>query len=273
MGIAGEIIEHLLRSAERALGVDDPSNGAQRSQACSEGGGRSQAGQIAEEPELTRLERRLEAGQEKPTVETRQHLYRQKEARAAADPAAPVGRWPAARHNAVDMGMMMQVLSPGVQDRHQPDLGAEMPGIGSDDAQRLGGGGEQDAIDDGLIVESDLGNRRRHREDDVEVRHRQQLGLSIGQPLSTHQPLALRAVPVAAGIVGDAKLAAAVALFDMTAQRCRAAGFDGADDPALAPTQMAGADDPALAPTQMAGADDPALAPTQMAGMGLTVSG
>src|SRR5207248_2574205 len=105
MGIAGEIIEHLLRSAERALGVDDPSNGAQRSQACSEGGGRSQAGQIAEEPELTRLERRLEAGQEKPTVETRQHLYRQKEARAAADPAAPVGRWPAARHNAVDMGM------------------------------------------------------------------------------------------------------------------------------------------------------------------------
>jgi hypothetical protein len=31
-----------------------------------------------------------------------------------------------------------------------------MPGIGSDDAQRLGGGGEQDAIDDGLIVESNL---------------------------------------------------------------------------------------------------------------------
>ena len=46
-----------------------------------------------------------------------------------------------------------------------------MPGIG--DAQRVGGGGEQDAIDDGLIVESDLGDRRRHREDNVEVRHRQ----------------------------------------------------------------------------------------------------
>ena len=38
----------------------------------------------------------------------------------------------------------------------------------------------------------------------------------------------------------DVWLAAAVALFDMTAQRCRAAGFDGAHDPALAPTQMAG---------------------------------
>ena len=135
---------------------------------------------------------------------------------------------------------MMQVLSPGVQDGDQPDLGAEMPGIGSDDAQRLGGGGEQDAIDDGLIVESDLGDRRRHREDDVEVRHRQQLGLSVGQPLSTRQPLALRAVPVAAGIIGDAKLAAAVALLDMTAQRGRAAGFDGAHNTALTAAQMAG---------------------------------
>jgi hypothetical protein len=47
-------------------------------------------------------------------------------------------------------------------------------------------------------------------------------------------------VPIAAGIVGDAKLAAAVALFDMTAQRGRAAGFDGAHDPALAAAQTAG---------------------------------
>jgi hypothetical protein len=101
-----------------------------------------------------------------------------------------------------------------------------MPGIGSDDAQRLGGGGEQDAIDDGLIVESDLGDWRRHREDDVEVRHRQQFGLSVGQPLGTRQSLALWAMPIAAGIVGDAELAAAVALFDMTAQRCRTTGFD-----------------------------------------------
>ena len=134
----------------------------------------------------------------------------------------------------------MQVLSPGVQDGHQPDLGAEMPGIGSDDAQRLGGGREQDAIDDGLIVESDLCDLRRHREDDVEVGHRQQLGLSVGQPLSTRQPLALRAVPIAAGIIGDAKLAAVVALFDMTAQRGRAAGFDGAHDATLTAAQMAG---------------------------------
>src|ERR1700674_2192018 len=69
----------------------------------------------------------------------RDTLSRQKEARAAADPAGPVDRWPATRHEAVEMGMMMQVLSPGVQDGDQPNRGAEMPGIGGDDAQRLGG--------------------------------------------------------------------------------------------------------------------------------------
>src|SRR5438067_12928979 len=128
MGIAAEIIEHLLGSAERALGVDDPANGAQRPQPGSEHGWRGQARQIAKEAEFARIERRLEAGQEKPAVETRQHLYRQKEARAAGNPSGPVDRWPATRQDTVDMWMRMQVLSPGLQHGHQPDLGAEMPG-------------------------------------------------------------------------------------------------------------------------------------------------
>ena len=125
------------------------------------------------------------------------------------------------------MRMMLQVLAPGVQHGDQPDLGAEMLGIGGDDAQRLGRRLEQDAVDDGLVLEGDLGDRRRHGEDDVEVGHRQQLGLPVRQPLGTGQPLALRTVPVAAGVVGDADLPAVGALLDMAAQRRRAAGLDG----------------------------------------------
>src|SRR4051795_6773633 len=78
-------------------------------------GGAAKLGQIAEEPEVAGIERRLEAGQKESSVETRQHLYRQKEAGAAADPTGPVDRGPATRHDAVDMGMMVQVLPPGVQ--------------------------------------------------------------------------------------------------------------------------------------------------------------
>src|SRR5690349_3157459 len=106
MSIAAEIIEHLLGSAERALGVDNPANGTQRPQTGSEGGRPGQARQIAKEAELAHIERRLQAGQEKPAVETRQHLDRQKEARAAGNPAGPVDRRPATRHDTVEMGMM-----------------------------------------------------------------------------------------------------------------------------------------------------------------------
>ena len=63
---------------------------------------------------------------------------------------------------------------------------------------RLGGRLEQDVVDDRLVLQRDGGNCCRHREDDVEIRHRQQLGLTIGKPLGASQALALRAVPVAA---------------------------------------------------------------------------
>ena len=138
VGVAGKVIEHLLGSAERSPGIDDPGNGVQRPQPGGEHGGLFQARQSAEKPELARIECCLKAGQEKPAIKPRQYLHRQKEPRPAADPSCPVGRRPAARHDAVHMGMMMQVLSPGVQDGDQPDLGTEMPGIGSNAAQRLG---------------------------------------------------------------------------------------------------------------------------------------
>ena len=44
--------------------------------------------------------------------------------------------------------MVTQGLTPTVQHRNEADPGTEMSGIGGDDPQGLGGGPEQDAIDD-----------------------------------------------------------------------------------------------------------------------------
>jgi len=107
-----------VRDGDGNVPIYSAANGAQRPQPGSEGSWRGQVRQIAKEPELAGLEGHPEAGHEKPAIETRQHLYRQKEAGAAAHPAGLVGRWPATRHDTVDMGMMMQVLSPSVQDGH-----------------------------------------------------------------------------------------------------------------------------------------------------------
>ena len=74
----------------------------------------------------------------------------------------------------------------------------------------------------------------------MEVRHRQQFGLARVEPFGARQPLALGAMPVAAGVVGDADVAAIVALLDMPAQRRRPAGLDRAHDAPLDAAEMAG---------------------------------
>ena len=67
----------------------------------------------------------------------------------------------------------------------------------------------------------------------MEVGYGQKLGLPGSEPLRPRQPLALRAMAIAARVVGDARRAAIVAGLDMAAERCRSAGHNGAHDAPL----------------------------------------
>ena len=194
--------------------------------------GSASGGELAEEAQRAGVEGGRQPLQEQPAIEPGEHADGQEEPGPAGDPTT-VRRQAAARHDAVHMRVMEQVLSPGVQHGDHAGLGAEVLGIGGDGAHRLGRRLEQDVVDDRLVLQGDRGDRRRHGEHDVEVRDRQQLGLSVGEPLRPSQALAFGAVPVAAGIVGDADLAAVGALLDMAAERRRAARLDGAHDPTL----------------------------------------
>ena len=80
------------------------------------------------------------------------------------------------------MRMMIEVLAPGVQHGGEADIGAEMLGVGGDRGEGLGGGREQQAVDLGLVLVGDGADRCRQREHDMEVGHRQQLGLARRQP-------------------------------------------------------------------------------------------
>ena len=66
----------------------------------------------------------------------------------------------------------------------------------------------------------------RHGEHDVEVRHVEQFRLTVLQPLGPCETLALRAVAVAARVVGDALMAAIAAPLDVTAESGGAATLD-----------------------------------------------
>src|SRR2546423_12005451 len=72
----------------------------------------------------------------------------------------------------------------------------------------------------------------------MEVRYRQQLGLARLKPGLRRHPLALRAVPIPARVVGDARVGAVFAALDMTAERGGATYLYGCHDAPLGKAQM-----------------------------------
>ena len=79
--------------------------------------------------------------------------------------------------------MMRQGLAPGMQHHRHADPGAEMLFIGSDGAQCLGCHLEQDRIDNRFVLIRNRSDRGRQREHNMEVLHRQQIGLARIEPL------------------------------------------------------------------------------------------
>ena len=157
--------------------------------------------------------------QEAPPEQARQHPHRQEEPRPARHPGLAVGREPAARHDGVHMRVVRQRRAPGVQHQRGADARAQVLGVCSDGQQYLGSQVEQQAVHHGLVLVRDVGDGRGQREDDVVVLHRQQIGLPGFQPTLGRMTLALRAVAVAAGVVGHLIGTAATAAQDMATQR------------------------------------------------------
>ena len=136
--------------------------------------------------------------------------------------------------------MVIEVLSPGVQDGSKANLRAQMLLIRCDGGERLRCGGEQQAIDLRLVLVGDGADRRWQGEHDVEIGDRQEFGRSRRQPSFRRPPLAFWAMPVPTRIIGDARVGAVLAALDMTAERCRATYLNGRHDTALAQAHMPG---------------------------------
>ena len=218
--------------------------------------------QVAEEGKVAGAVQRRQSFQEQPPEQPRQHSDQEEEARAAGDPPRAVGPQPAAAHDHVDMRMVDQRRARRVegapparcvQHAGHADPGAEVPRIGSDRGQRLGGGAEQQVVDRLLVPEGDAGDLRRQGEDDVEVLDRQQILGSCSHPVPRGRSLALRAVPVLARVVCDVPVAALRARRHVTAERLRPAGFDRRHDLELGQADMTGMGPP---PRGAMGAED-----------------
>src|ERR1700675_3479738 len=110
--------------------------------------------------------------------------------------------------------------------------------VGGDGEQSLGSNVEQQAIDHGLVLVGELGDRRREREDHNVVLDGKQIGLTRLEPAPGGTRLALRAVSIAARIVGDLDLLAALAAQDMSTERGATALLDSRHHLELTPAQV-----------------------------------
>jgi len=168
----------------------------------------------------------LQVVEEQPPEQLCQHTNRQQEPSARRDPAFSIERDTATGYDHVDVRVMRHGRAPAVEDGGDTDARTEMTGIGGDGEHGLGRHSEQQVVNLRLVVKGDVGDLGGQCEDHVEVADWQQVGFARGEPLACRCPLALRAVPVAAAVIGDAAVAAVLAAFDMAAECGRPASLD-----------------------------------------------
>ncbi len=87
MSIGAEITQHLFRSAEGRLGVDNPVVAEQYSQPCAEGVWLGNSQQAAVELELTAMEGVAKSGDELAAEDTAEHADGKEEGTPGGDPA------------------------------------------------------------------------------------------------------------------------------------------------------------------------------------------
>ena len=143
VGIAAEITENMFGAPEGRLAVDHPVLTEEGTEERSEHFCFCQKLEVPVEAQLAVVEGPLESGDKLAAEDSTQHLDGQKEAIARGDPAPVIGGETASRNHTMQMGMVLEFLTPGMEHAEEADFGAERAGIAGDFEQGLGAGPEQ----------------------------------------------------------------------------------------------------------------------------------
>jgi hypothetical protein len=133
------------------------------------------------------------------------------------NPPLVIRRRASGRHDAMHVRMTDQRLCPRAQDGQDADLGAEMPRIGGNLAERRRGRLEEPRVQTGAVPIAERQERVWEREDDVHVRHVEQITLRCVEPAlpRLRLRLAFRAMPIPARVVRDGLMPAGVTPIDV----------------------------------------------------------
>jgi hypothetical protein len=122
VGVAGEVFEDLLGTAEGGLGVDDPFFVAQGFEKTFPGFGMLEILEPSVECEVVVVESALEMGEELSLKQPTENVDGKEEAVATTHPAFAVETQAAAGNDAVEMRMRVKSLSPGMEQGEAAEL-------------------------------------------------------------------------------------------------------------------------------------------------------
>src|SRR6266496_3626437 len=111
----------------------------------------------------------LECGDKLTSEDAAENLDGKEEGAARGDPAGVIQSDAAGGQHAVDMGMMLQSLVPGMEYAEEADLGSKMPRIASDLQQSCSTGVKQSVIDQPFILQRERSQFPRQGEDEVHI--------------------------------------------------------------------------------------------------------
>src|SRR5271165_2639484 len=218
----------MLGTTEGRFAIDHPVMAEQGSKPGGEGSRFSKRGEVAVELECALAKGGLKSSDELTAEDTAEHRDGKEEGVAGGDPSGVAGSEATGGNDAVDMGMRLEPLIPGVQHAEETDLGAQMSGIASHFEQGCGAGAKQQVVDELLVLQGKVCQFARQSKDYVYIAGGQQLAPTCLQPAVAGISLALWAMPVSARVVGDGgRLSAAGTAITVSAERSGTAAGDG----------------------------------------------
>jgi len=182
MGVSGQVMKNVFGPSEGGFGIDHPVVTEKRSKERAEGLLLGQEAEGSRKGELSLPTGVLQSSDEFATKHPAEHLNRQEESVAGADPLRAVEREAPGGDHTVDVRVNKKILTPSMQDTQEPDAGAEVPRIRRDFQQSGSAGPKQDVVHDLLVLESQPGEFVRKGEDHVKIADRKEFPLTFCEP-------------------------------------------------------------------------------------------
>ena len=118
-------------------------------------------------------------------------------ARICRNPALMIERQTAGRNYTVHMWMVLQLLRPGMEHTEEADIRSKEFGIAGDLNQGFATEAQKHCVDEPLVLQCKLRQKRRHSKDNMSVRNGKKLFLPPMNPTTTGVGLTFRTVPIA----------------------------------------------------------------------------